>query len=242
MSFGWTGGGKALTANDLKKIIKDSSTVDFTGDKELYAETILIKEAVDVVSSTPILLDGLQEIDGYLIKENDRVLVTGQENKAYNGIYIASTDVWERAEDCSTADNIKRKMEVAVVNGIRYEDTTWELDIKELTVILDTTPLIWRISKYADQNGRKFQFDFADWINPPEIDFLYIEFKHYQNSLHPVVTIFEENDYNEPNPTHVDRIEIVDADTIRIYIPDMASSGIDLRFRGYIIIEPTSNN
>ena len=164
MSFGWTGGGKALTANDLKKIIKDSSTVDFTGDKELYAETILIKEAVDAVSSTPILLDGLQEIDGYLIKENDRVLVTGQENKAYNGIYIASTDVWERAEDCSTADNIKRKMEVAVVNGIRYEDTTWELDIKELTVILDTTPLIWRISKYADQNGRKFQFDFAYFI------------------------------------------------------------------------------
>lgn len=46
-----------------------------------------------------ITLAGLQTIDGVALSEGDRVLVKDQTDATENGIYVASTGVWQRARD-----------------------------------------------------------------------------------------------------------------------------------------------
>jgi hypothetical protein len=55
--------------------------------------------AVTTISDTNITLSAFQTINGYLLTDGDRILVTGQTDPTEDGIYIARTGAWERAED-----------------------------------------------------------------------------------------------------------------------------------------------
>lgn len=62
--------------------------------------------AVTTISDSNITLSGFQTINGYLLTDGDRILVTGQTTPAEDGIYIARTGAWERAEDGDTGQDV----------------------------------------------------------------------------------------------------------------------------------------
>ena len=66
---------------------------------DAVAQGLLPHEPVMVISTSNITREGLLTIDGYDLEAGDRVLVAGQTNAAQNGIFVASVDPWERAED-----------------------------------------------------------------------------------------------------------------------------------------------
>lgn len=57
------------------------------------------KRAVDLATTANITLSGLQTIDGQTTVEGRRVLVKDQTAPAQNGVYIARSATWTRAED-----------------------------------------------------------------------------------------------------------------------------------------------
>jgi len=58
-----------------------------------------VKAPVRVATTANITLSGLQTVDGVALAEGDRVLVKDQTTATENGIYNASTGVWERSKD-----------------------------------------------------------------------------------------------------------------------------------------------
>jgi hypothetical protein len=68
---------------------------------------------------------GLPTIDGYTVVNGDRVLLTGQTNPAFNGIWIASSSVsWSRASDMDSFAEFPSAY-TWVEQGTTYGDTGW---------------------------------------------------------------------------------------------------------------------
>jgi len=71
-----------------------------------------------------IALTGLQTIDGYTTVVSDRVLVKNQNTPAENGIYLAATGAWTRADDYNALLEINNSA-VFVLNGTTQNKSTW---------------------------------------------------------------------------------------------------------------------
>lgn len=79
--------------------------------------TIDAKQNVRVATSSDIVLQGLQVIDGVELKRGDRVLVKNQANPITNGIYRVKEGVWNRAADADTSFKVTTGMTVLVMEG-----------------------------------------------------------------------------------------------------------------------------
>jgi trimeric autotransporter adhesin len=66
-------------------------------------------------------------IDGVMVAAGDRVLVKNQDNKAENGIYVASAGAWTRTGDASTVSTLRAGNYVFVTNGTVQSGTGWVL-------------------------------------------------------------------------------------------------------------------
>lgn len=77
------------------------------------------KDSVRAATTTNIDLatGGLLVIDGVQLNENDRVLVKDQTNASENGIYLASSGAWVRAEDCDSSEDVTSGMYFFVTEG-----------------------------------------------------------------------------------------------------------------------------
>jgi hypothetical protein len=85
---------------------------------------------VKVATNFNIILSGLKQIDGYLTKVGDRVLVKDQNDPKENGIYIADRDNWRRAEylDNYPDPEIYRNLKVIrVIEGIRNINKSFKI-------------------------------------------------------------------------------------------------------------------
>ena len=71
---------------------------------------------VDTISFTNITLSGLQTINGYTVKVNDRVLVTGQTTGTQDGIYKVASGSWTRTSDATNGTVLSDK-EVYIKDG-----------------------------------------------------------------------------------------------------------------------------
>lgn len=93
------------------------------------------KQATRVITVANITLSGgaPSQVDGVNLSLNDRVLVTGQTNKAQNGIYEVSTvgsganGTWIRSGDTNTTGELLAGTIVMVTEGLIYADTQWKL-------------------------------------------------------------------------------------------------------------------
>ena len=74
-------------------------------------------ESVVAATTSNINLSGEVTIDGYTVKEGDRVLVWKQTNKSQNGIYVVSKSSWTKVQSDSTQGAY-----VFVENGNTYND------------------------------------------------------------------------------------------------------------------------
>ena len=98
------------------------------------------KDSCRVVSTSNIALSGLQTIDGVLVKADERVLVAGQTDKKYNGIYSAKAAAWVRSDDGQTFSG---GMTVYVEEGDEHSKTYWvdvtpglvEIGVTEIDIV-----------------------------------------------------------------------------------------------------------
>jgi hypothetical protein len=114
-----------------------------TSTDRLYGLTtsVAVKPPCIVVSTTPIILSGLQTIGSTTVAQDDRVLVTGQANSVDNGIYTASTSAWQRATDF---DGVRDAVSGTIVivhdsNGVL---NTWKLETLD-PVVIGTSGLVF---------------------------------------------------------------------------------------------------
>lgn len=93
------------------------------------------KQAARVATVTNVTLAGGAPavVDGISLNINNRVLVTGQTNKAQNGIYrvqilgTGSDGTWIRTTDADVTGEVLPGMVIMVTEGIIYADRPWKL-------------------------------------------------------------------------------------------------------------------
>lgn len=72
-----------------------------------------------VVSSSNLVLSGLQIVDGITLKEFDYVLVAGQSDTTQNGIYQAGYAAWKKTS------HVLHGIQVNVLGGVTHADSMW---------------------------------------------------------------------------------------------------------------------
>jgi len=101
------------------------------------------KQATRVITVSNITLSGgaPSQVDGVSLTLKDRVLVTGQTNKAQNGIYYVTTvgsgsnGTWSRSIDTDTTGELLAGTIVMVTEGVINADSQWKLTTDDPIVI-----------------------------------------------------------------------------------------------------------
>jgi len=116
------------------------------------------KDSVRVATRTHVpLLAALSAIDDIALAHQDRVLLTGQSNPAYNGIYVwnSVTGKLIRAADADSLLEVSSGMRMFVEEGTVNAQTYWTLTTPGV-ITLGTTGLTFarenRVGNY-DQTG-----------------------------------------------------------------------------------------
>jgi hypothetical protein len=108
------------------------------------------KQATRVITVSNITLSGgaPSQVDGVTLSLDDRVLVTGQTNKAQNGIYEVATvgsganGTWARSGDTNTTGELLAGTIVMVTEGLIYADTQWKL-VTDDPIVIGTSLLVF---------------------------------------------------------------------------------------------------
>jgi hypothetical protein len=101
------------------------------------------KAPVLAVTTTNITLSGLQTIDGVSLVAGNRVLVRAQSTGSQNGIWLAQTSAWVRADDMNADSEIQPGVAVVVSSGSIYADTIWTLNT-DGTITVGSTAQTWK--------------------------------------------------------------------------------------------------
>ncbi|SDT01019.1 phage tail protein [Pseudomonas sp. bs2935] len=101
------------------------------------------KQSVLVATTAPMVLAGVQEIDGLAVPVGSRVLVKDQAQAKDNGLYLVSTDSWKRTVDADGDEKVTPGLLVTVERGSKYADTLWMLTT-DAPIVLGTTALTFR--------------------------------------------------------------------------------------------------
>lgn len=110
---------------------------------------VLSKEKVRVASTSNIILNGFQTIDGIDVEENNRILVKNQLDLSENGIYVVSSGNWKRSGDANDNTKLVPGSYCFVEEGIDNIGSGWVLDAPK-NLIIGTTGLSF--FKFSD-NG-----------------------------------------------------------------------------------------
>ena len=108
-----------------------------------------IKQSVLVATTGPVVLAGVQTVDGIVVPPGSRVLVKNQPLGKDNGLYLTA-DVWKRTLDADTSDKVTPGLTVHVEQGATNSDTQWHL-ITDGLIVLGTTALTFQWA--AGQNA-----------------------------------------------------------------------------------------
>ena len=130
--------GSKLTLTDAPVADTDAANKGYV---DSVAQGLNTKESVLAMSDANLDLSGAETIDGVSVTAGDRVLVTGQTNLAENGIYVAATGAWSRADDANNWDELVSAF-VFVEEGTTYGDTGWVCTV-DTGGTLGTTDVIW---------------------------------------------------------------------------------------------------
>lgn len=86
------------------------------------------KQAVDLVAtSNQLTLSGLKSIDGFLLKDGQRVLLTAQQASSANGIYVVRTGEWSRGSDMPNGSTVIPGTAVVVQTGAEHAQSIWQM-------------------------------------------------------------------------------------------------------------------
>lgn len=118
---------------------------DAISDADLLAaiNKLPFKSPVVAATTTNITLSGLQTIDGVTLTAGQRVLVKNQSTAAQNGIWLAQTSAWTRADDMNEDAEVTPGMAVVVSGGTNQADSVWLLST-DGTVTVGTSPMAFK--------------------------------------------------------------------------------------------------
>lgn len=112
------------------------------GYVDAIAQGLSWKESVKVTTTTNIVLSGLQVVDGVLVQNGNRILVKDQILGIDNGIYIASSGVWNRSTDMQVGSNASGAS-VLVNEGSLYSSVGFLCNNTKGQDIVGTDPLVF---------------------------------------------------------------------------------------------------
>ncbi|OEC51119.1 phage tail protein [Pseudomonas sp. AP42] len=101
------------------------------------------KQSVLVATTGPLVLAGIQAIDGFVAPAGSRVLVKDQAQAKDNGLYLVGAESWVRAVDADSSDKVTPGLLVTVERGTANADTVWQL-ITDGPIVVGTTPLTFQ--------------------------------------------------------------------------------------------------
>ncbi|WP_330565242.1 phage tail protein [Pseudomonas yamanorum] len=102
-----------------------------------------VKQSVLVATTAPIVLAGVQTIDGVAVPVGSRVLVKDQALGKDNGLYLTTADIWTRTADADIGSEVTPGLLVHVERGTANGDTLWHL-VTDAPIALGTTPLMFQ--------------------------------------------------------------------------------------------------
>lgn len=82
-----------------------------------YNSGVAVKQPCRVATQGNITLSGEQTIDGVAVVDGDRVWVGNQTDATENGIYIADTGTWVRAQDFNGTGDVVRGTLIKINEG-----------------------------------------------------------------------------------------------------------------------------
>lgn len=97
---------------------------------QLRAQILLgahLKQVKAATTANIVSLSTLLTVDGITLLEGDRVLVKNQSSAIDNGIYVASTGAWARADDMNATDEFYNGLLVYVQSGTANQDKIFAL-------------------------------------------------------------------------------------------------------------------
>ena len=99
---------------------------------------LVAKTPAVVVSTSDIVLSGLQTIDGISLSAGDRVLLVGQTNPVENGLWLDEVAAWMRPTDFATGSTAGSAY-VLTLSGVINAGSSWLCSTP--TAIVDTDPI-----------------------------------------------------------------------------------------------------
>jgi phage-related tail fiber protein len=103
------------------------------------------KHSVRVATTAPVVLSGLQTIDGVALVAGDRVLVKNQAVAKDNGLYVAAAAVWARSADADSSLEVTPGLFVHVERGTINGDSIWQL-VTDAPIVLGVTDLLFEMA------------------------------------------------------------------------------------------------
>lgn len=101
------------------------------------------KQSVLVATTEPVVLAGIQAIDGFAVPAGSRVLVKDQAQAKDNGLYVVGPDSWVRSGDADSSDKVTPGLMVSIERGNVNADTVWQL-VSDGPLLLGTSPLAFQ--------------------------------------------------------------------------------------------------
>jgi hypothetical protein len=111
-----------------------------------------LKDPARAGTTGNVTLSGLQTVDGIALADGDRVLVKDQTTGEENGIWVAATGVWARADDADEDSEVSSGMALWISEGdgnagMRYVLTTPD------PITVGTTPLVFTLDSAPGGSG-----------------------------------------------------------------------------------------
>jgi phage-related tail fiber protein len=103
------------------------------------------KHSARVATTAPVVLSGLQTIEGVALVAGDRVLVKNQAVAKDNGLYVAAAGVWARSADADSSLEVTPGLFVHVERGTINGDSIWQL-VTDAPIVLGVTDLLFEMA------------------------------------------------------------------------------------------------
>lgn len=141
-----------ISGNDLaNKTYVDAA---IAGNQSVYDSV-----RVEADSNIDIATGGLLTIDGVTLVADDRVLLTAQTTASENGIYVAASGAWSRADDMPDAHEVKAYSHVFVREGTTYGGHEMKLQTSNVSETVGTDALVWVHAYTIDNDSAHIDYD-----------------------------------------------------------------------------------
>ncbi|MGF6668110.1 phage tail protein [Pseudomonas monsensis] len=103
------------------------------------------KHSVLAATTGPVVLSGLQAVDGVPLQAGVRILVKNQAAPSENGVYTVGEGAWARSADADSSLEVTPGLFVHVERGAANGDSIWQL-VTDAPIALGATDLLFEMA------------------------------------------------------------------------------------------------